>query len=45
MKTKLLTWKRGKGMCEGIAYVDDEITCQAHFDILLKDDLLKYKVT
>ena len=45
MKTKLLKWKRGIGMCEGIAYVDDEITCQAHFDILLKDDLLKYKVT
>ncbi len=45
MKTKLLTWKRGIGICEGIAYVDDEIACQATFDILLKDDLLKYKVT
>ena len=44
MKTRLTSWKRGLGSCEGIGYVDEELTCRAKFDILLKDDLLKYKV-
>jgi len=44
MKTKLLTWKRGIGTCKGTTYVDNEVACEASFNILLKDDLIKYKI-
>ena len=45
IETKLLSWRRGIGICKGSASVDGEFACCADFNIVMPDILNKYKVT
>jgi 3-hydroxymyristoyl/3-hydroxydecanoyl-(acyl carrier protein) dehydratase len=44
IETKLLTWKRGVGLCEGVGKVNGEVACMAEFNIVMPDLIEKYKV-
>lgn len=41
MKTKLLSYKRGIGICSGKSYIKDELVCSANFKILFPGDFPK----
>ena len=41
MKTKLITYKRGIGYCEGSSYIDGEQVNSAKFTITFPDDMIK----
>tara|TARA_Y100001958_G_C21160591_1_gene494553 strand:- start:159 stop:623 length:465 start_codon:yes stop_codon:yes gene_type:complete len=41
MKTKLISYKRGIGLCEGSSYVDGEKVNSAKFTITFPDDMIK----
>jgi 3-hydroxyacyl-[acyl-carrier-protein] dehydratase len=44
IETKLLTWKRGVGLCEGVGRVNGEVACKAEFNIVMPDLINKYQV-
>ena len=44
IETKLLTWKRGVGLCEGVGKVDGEVACRAEFNIVMPDLIKEYQV-
>ena len=43
IETKILSWKRGLGSCHGIGKVDGKLACEATFNIILPDEINKYK--
>ena len=44
IETKLLTWKRGVGHCEGTGSVNGEIACKAEFGLILPEEIKKYNL-
>ena len=44
IETKLLSWKRGVGICSGTGSVNGEIACKADFTIVMPDVLNQYRV-
>ena len=44
IETKLLSWKRGLGHCEGTGSVNGEIACKAEFNIVMPDLIKEYRV-
>ena len=42
--TKILSFKRGLAICEGIGKVDDEIACKASFNLILPEEIKKYNL-
>ena len=44
MDTKLLSWRRGVGKCEGVGTVNGEKACEAEFKIVMPDVMNEYRV-
>ena len=44
IETKLLSWNRGLGKCEGVATVKGEVVCRTEFNIVMPDVLESFKV-
>ncbi len=44
LKTKLKSWNRGIGKCEGVGTVNDKLACKAEFTLVLPEKIKKYTV-
>ena len=44
LKTKLNSWTRGIGKCEGVGTVNDKLACKAEFTLVLPEKIKKYTV-
>jgi 3-hydroxyacyl-[acyl-carrier-protein] dehydratase len=44
IETKILSFKRGLAICEGLGKVDNEIASKAKFILILPDEILKYNL-
>ena len=44
IETKLLSWNRGLGKCEGVATVKGDVACRTEFNIVMPDVLESFKV-
>lgn len=44
IETKLIKFKRGIAECSGIIKMDDRIVCTAEFNLMLPEEMNKYKV-
>ena len=45
LKTKLNSWTRGIGKCEGVGTVNDKLACKAEFTLVLPEKIKKYTVS
>ena len=43
--TKLISWKRGLGVCHGKGYINGKIACKADFSLILPEKLKQYKIS
>ena len=44
IETKIISWKRGLGLCSGIGKVKGEIACKADFNIVDPVELKKFGI-
>ena len=44
LKTKLNSWTRGIGKCEGVGTVNDKLACKAEFTLVLPEKIKEYTV-
>lgn len=44
IETKILNYKRGLATCEGVGKVENQIVSKAKFNLILPDEILKYKL-
>tara|TARA_B110000196_G_C21102610_1_gene643459 strand:+ start:447 stop:917 length:471 start_codon:yes stop_codon:yes gene_type:complete len=44
LKTNVKSFKRGIAVCEGAGLIKNEIVCKAEFNLILPDELDKYKI-
>ena len=44
IETKIKSFKRGIAVCEGYGFVGKEMECKAEFNLILNDELSKYKL-
>ena len=43
IETKVKSFKRGVAICEGKGLVNNEIACKAEFNLVLPDEIIKYR--
>jgi 3-hydroxyacyl-[acyl-carrier-protein] dehydratase len=44
LETEIIRFSRGLAKCTGKGYVDSKIACEAEFNLILVDELKKYKI-
>ena len=44
IETKILSYKRGLAICEGIGLVQEKMVCKAEFSLILPDEIKKYNL-
>ena len=44
IETNLISWKRGLGKCHGCGKVNNQIACEADFNIILPEEIRKFNV-
>lgn len=44
LETEIIRFSRGLAKCAGKGYVDSKIACEAEFNLILVDELKKYKI-
>ena len=44
LKTKLNSWARGIGKCDGVGTVNEKLACKAEFTLVLPEKIKKYTV-
>jgi len=44
IETYIKSFKRGIAVCNGIGFVNNEIACKASFNLILPDEIKKYKI-
>ena len=44
IETYIKSFKRGLAVCDGIGLVNNEIACKASFNLILLDEIKKYKI-
>ena len=43
IETKVKSFKRGLAICEGKGLINNEIACKAEFNLVLPDEIIKYR--
>lgn len=44
IETYIKSFKRGLAVCDGIGLINNEIACKASFNLILPDEIKKYKI-
>ena len=44
LKTKIISFRRGLAICEGFGIVNNKEACRAEFNLILPDEIAKYKL-
>ena len=44
VKTKIISFKRGLAVCEGVGLVENEEVCKAKFNLILPEEIKKYNL-
>ena len=44
IETSIKSFKRGLAVCDGIGLINNEIACKASFNLILPDEIKKYKI-
>ena len=44
IETRIMSFKRGLAICEGIGLVKKEIVCKAEFNLILPEEIKKYNL-
>lgn len=44
LKTEIISFKRGMAKCMGTGYINNEVVCKAEFNLILPDEIKKYKL-
>ena len=44
LDTRILSFKRGIAVCEGLGKVDNQLACKAEFNLILPQEIKKYKL-
>ena len=44
IETKVNSFKRGIASCQGVGIVNEHMACKAEFNLILPDEILKYKI-
>ena len=44
IETYIKSFKRGLAICDGIGLVNNEVVCKASFNLILPDEINKYKI-
>ncbi len=44
IETKVNSFKRGVANCQGVGIVNEHMACKAEFNLILPDEILKYKI-
>ena len=44
LETEIISFKRGMAKCIGLGYIDNEVACKAEFNLILPDEIKKYKL-
>ena len=44
IETKVKSFIRGIAICEGVGLINKEVACKASFNLVLPDEIKKYKI-
>ena len=44
IETKVKSFIRGLAICEGVGLIDNKLACKANFNLILPDEIKKYKI-